>query len=141
MDEALGDRDLQLHILSLPTKADLDIFVARMKKALRQDIEALQAETAHLGGRVEALETSVEDITPTLQAWQMYCKTHDQRIDSLLDRLMMLKNAAAGSISALEACQRLLHTGTLSPPFKVSLSRFWAGKRLTILKLTVLIEP
>lgn len=90
--EALEDGDLQSHTLALPTRADLECFVARMEKALRQDIEALQAYTAHIGGRVEAVEASVEDITPTLQALQTHCKVQDQRIGSLLDQLDDVEN-------------------------------------------------
>ncbi|PIO33985.1 hypothetical protein AB205_0123800, partial [Aquarana catesbeiana] len=87
-------KDLWSPILALPTKADIEGFVTRMERALRQDIEALQADTAHIGGRVETLEASVEDITPTLQALQTHCQTQDQRIDSLLDQLDDVENCS-----------------------------------------------
>lgn len=89
---ALDDGDLRSHILALPTWADLEGFMARMEKAFRKDIEDLQADTAHIGGRVEALEATVEDINPSLQALQAHSKMQDQRIDSLLDQLDDVEN-------------------------------------------------
>lgn len=74
--EALGDRDLRSHIWSLSTKEDLERFATRVK-ALRQDIENLQAETTQLGGRVESIENRLDDMVPTMQALN----------DSLLDQL------------------------------------------------------
>lgn len=42
---AVGDvmetKDLRAHILSLPRKADLELFAHRVEKTFRQDIEAL----------------------------------------------------------------------------------------------------
>lgn len=61
MGEVLGDKDLRLQILSLPTKADLELFVHRVEKALWQDIETPQANAVQIGGRVEALESQWED--------------------------------------------------------------------------------
>lgn len=85
--EAIGDSNLWSHILALPARADLEGFVTRMEKALRQNIEALQADTAHIEGRAETLEASVKDITPALQALHTHCHVQDQIIDSLLDQL------------------------------------------------------
>lgn len=92
MGGALVEGDLRSHILALPTWADLEGFMTRMEKAFRKDIEDLQADTAHIGGRVEALEVSVEDITPTLQALETRCTMQDQRIDSLLYQLDDVEN-------------------------------------------------
>lgn len=78
MDELIRDIDLRSHILSLPTKADLELFARR--KALRQDIEALQSDTAHIGGRVETLETHWELVKPTLQMLTDRCKSQVRRI-------------------------------------------------------------
>lgn len=68
VSDTLGDKDFCSHILSVPTKADLERIAHRVEKVLRQDIEALQADTAHIGGRVEALETQWEETTPAIQA-------------------------------------------------------------------------
>lgn len=65
-----------------------------MEKALRQDIETLQADKAHIGGRVEALEATVEDITPTLQALQTHCKIQDQLMNSLLNQRDDVQNCS-----------------------------------------------
>lgn len=81
-------------ILSLPTKANLELFTHRVEKAIRQDIKALQVDTAHLGGRVESLETQWGDINPTLQALTERYKTQDQRINSLLDQMDDLENSS-----------------------------------------------
>lgn len=72
MGDALGYRDLRSHILSLPTKSD-----QRVEKAMQQDIKTLQVDTAHIEGRVEALESKwmiiskigVSKLTSTLEAY------------------------------------------------------------------------
>lgn len=92
MGDTLGDKDICSHILTLPTKADLELFAHRVEKALRQDIEALQADTAHLRGRVEALETQWEETTPAIQALTEICKMQDHRINSLLDQMDDFEN-------------------------------------------------
>lgn len=85
--DPLGDRDLRSHILSFPTKAD-----HKVEKALQQDIESLQADTAHIGGRVEALESNWEETTPKLQAFTEKCKVQDRKIDSLPDLMDDFEN-------------------------------------------------
>lgn len=91
----MGDKDIHSHILSHPTKADLELFSHRVEKALCQDMEALQADTAHLGGRVEALETQWEETTPAIQALIERCKMQDHRINSLLDQMDDFENRAS----------------------------------------------
>lgn len=59
----------------------------RVEKAMRQDIEDLQADTAHLGGRVETLETQWEETAPALQALKDRCRSQDRRIEALLDQM------------------------------------------------------
>lgn len=54
--DLIGDGNIKFHILSFPTREDLERFTARMEKGFTQDIAQLQADTAHLGGRVETLE-------------------------------------------------------------------------------------
>lgn len=108
MGEVLGGTDLRAHILALPTKADLEVFANRLEKALRQDIEALQADTAHIGGRVEDLEAQWEVVAPALQALHELCKAQDRRIDSLKSiRWMNLRTGVAGLTSASETCLKL----------------------------------
>lgn len=63
-----GDRDLCSHIWSFPTKEDLEQFTSRLEKALRQDIENLPVETLQLGGRVDTLETRLDELVLSLQA-------------------------------------------------------------------------
>ncbi|PIO39803.1 hypothetical protein AB205_0102580 [Aquarana catesbeiana] len=83
----MGDADLMAHILAPPTKADPELFANRVEKAFRQDIEALQADKAHIGGRREDLEAQWEVVTPALQALHERCKTQDRRFNSLIDQM------------------------------------------------------
>lgn len=59
--------------------ADLESFAAWMEKALRQDIEALQADTVPLGG-VRLWSQTLRILLP-LQTLQEYCKAKDKQID------------------------------------------------------------
>ena len=86
------DKDIRSHILSLPTKADLERFAHTVEKALRQDIADLQVDTAHLGGRVETLENQWEETTPALQALTEHCKRQDRRLEALLDQMDDFEN-------------------------------------------------
>lgn len=49
--DPLADADIRRHIMSLPTKADLERFADRVEKAFKEDIAQLKADTNHLGGR------------------------------------------------------------------------------------------
>lgn len=59
---------------------------------MEKDIEALQADTAHLGGRVEALEAQWDETTPTLQALTEQCKMQHHKLNSMLDKMDDLEN-------------------------------------------------
>lgn len=126
---ALEDGDLRSHILALPTWADLKGFMTRIEKAFRKDIEDLQADTAHTRGRVEALEASVEDNYPTLQALQTRCMEQDQSIDSLLDQLDDAENRSRRVNICIRGGNRKLET--LSLPFRGFSRRSWVKRHLT----------
>lgn len=55
VDMVLGDKDLCSHILSLPTKAGPELFANRVEKALWQEKEVLQADTAHIVEKVKGV--------------------------------------------------------------------------------------
>lgn len=83
----LADADIRRHIFSLPTKEDLERFADRVERALKEDIVQLQADTTHLGGRLEALEQKFEEALPVISNLQAACSAQGHQIEALLCQL------------------------------------------------------
>ena len=95
--DVLGDRDLRQHLLSLPTREDLDRFVTRVEKAFKQDIDQLKADTTQLGNRLESLEQIVDEALPTIAKLGDKCAAQDYQIEALLTQLDDYENRSRRS--------------------------------------------
>lgn len=85
--DPLADADIRRHIMSLPTKADLERFADRVEKAFKEDIAQLKADTNHLGGRLDSLEQKLEETLPVISKLQDKCNIQGQQIEALLCQL------------------------------------------------------
>lgn len=83
----MEDRDLKCHILSLPTREDLECFTARIEKAFTQDIAQLKANTTHLGGRLETLVEHLDDTLPHIALMQEKCTAQEHKMEALISHL------------------------------------------------------
>lgn len=68
----------------MPTKTDIQQLIAAVELSCKQVIEGIKEETTALGHRVEAVETSQDEILHTIAALQETATHHENVLNSLL---------------------------------------------------------
>lgn len=87
LDVTEAEWDIREHIRALPTKADIQQLIAAVELYCKQAVEGLREDTVALGHRVEAVETSHDDIMQVVTAIQDTTKHHEEVLNPLLDQI------------------------------------------------------
>lgn len=75
-DDDDEDIDLKAYIRSLPTKKDMEKYVARMEESNKQAIHKMQKDLHQIGNRMQDTEQAVETLSDRLDAQQTALHEH-----------------------------------------------------------------
>lgn len=100
----------------------------------------MQADKAHIGGRVEALEEQWEDVSPTLQAITERCKMQDQRLNVLLEQMDDFKNRSRRVNIHIRGLPEATGPQDIVPTLQGIFKQILGCEALITLKSTGLIE-